>query len=82
MAQLRTRLRDLWLARVAGWALLAYALTASAVAWVLGDAAWRAAGVSLSGAAMIWIFGTLWVSHRQRRSLLREYRAMRRLASP
>lgn len=80
MSQLRTRLRDLWLARVAAWSLLAYVIAANAAVWVFGNADWRVAGMTLLGFAVVWIGATFWFSHSRRRASLREYRAMRSLA--
>lgn len=79
IAQLRTGLRDLWLARVAAWSLLAYAVAASAGVWALGDAAWRASGLTLLGASLAWSAGVSWFGRRWRRAWLREYRSMRGL---
>ncbi len=80
LAQLRTGLRDLWLARATVWALLGYALLANAGAlWLAGDA-WRSAAWELLLVAAAWLVATLWVSRRLRRRWVREYRAVRRLA--
>ena len=81
IAQLRTGLRDLWFARASAWALLAYAIAASAVAWILGGDDWRAAGLTLLCASLAWIAGISWFGRRRRRTLLREYRSMRSLAA-
>ena len=73
---------DLWLARATVWALLGYALLANAGVWWLdADEAWRSAGGTLLLAAAAWLVATLWLSRRLRRRWLREYRAVRRLAS-
>ena len=79
VAQLRTRLRDLWLARAAAWWLLGYAMAANVGVWVLGEPRWRTAGMTLLGVALIWIAGTFLLSQGRRQVLLREYRAMLRL---
>lgn len=80
MSQLRVNLRDLWLARSAAWSLLAYAIAVNAGAWALGDVRWRSDAARLLLCALVWAVGTLWLSRRWRSSLLRGYRAMRRLA--
>jgi hypothetical protein len=82
LSQLRAGLRDLWLARMAAWALVAYAVVANAGVWLFGDASWRIAALTLMGFAMAWAAGTFWLARRLRRSRLREYRAVRRLADP
>jgi hypothetical protein len=79
MAQLKTGLRDLWLARRAALALLAYAALAWAGAMIFGDGAWRPAASVLLAYSMIWLGGTWWLSHRLRGRWLREYRSVRRL---
>ncbi|AKC86582.1 hypothetical protein [Pseudoxanthomonas suwonensis] len=79
IAQLRTGLRDLWLARVTAWSLLAYAIAANVGVWTLGDADWRAAGLTLLGFSLAWIIGMSWFGRWRRRALLREYRSMKSL---
>ncbi|OGT59500.1 MAG: hypothetical protein A3E01_01590 [Gammaproteobacteria bacterium RIFCSPHIGHO2_12_FULL_63_22] len=81
LSQLRTGLRDLWLARATAWALLAYALAANVVAWLLAGPDWHNAGLFLLASAVVWFGATLWLSGRLRRQWLREYRAVRRLVS-
>jgi len=80
LKQLRTGLRDLWLARRAAVALIAYAAAAFAGAWLFGDIRWREAAVVLLAYALLWLLGTMWVSRRLRGQWLSEYRAIRRLA--
>lgn len=79
LAQLRTGLRDLWLARVAGWLLLGYALVANAGVWLLAGEAWRDAGLALLVMAAASLAVTVWLSRTLRQRWLREYRAVRRL---
>lgn len=80
MAQLRTGLRDLWLARAAAWALLGYSVLANVGIWVLGATHWRSDGWVLLLVAVGWYAATRWLSASLRRRWLREYRAVRRLA--
>lgn len=80
ITQLRTGLRDLWLARMAAWSLLAYACAASVAVWLFADADWRASALLLLGASLAWALGIAAYSRRRRVTLLREYRAMRNLA--
>lgn len=82
MAQLRTGLRDLRLARWVAWLLLAYALLACGGTWWLGDANWRSAAGWLLLVAAIWMLGTFGVNHRLHRRRVAEYRTMRRLITP
>lgn len=82
LSQLRTGLRDLWLARIAALSLLAYAIVAASGAFAFGDAAWRAPALRLLAYAVLWTLATFWLSRRRRRRRLREYRALRRLARP
>ncbi len=79
LAQLRTGLRDLWLARIAAWCLLAYAALAGLVTWLLADASWRSVALILVGYAAAWLGATFWLSRRLRHRWLREYRVVRRL---
>lgn len=79
MSQLHTGLRDWWLARFAAWSLLAYAIAANVGVWLLGDAHWRSGGAWLLGFTLVWTVCTLGLGYRRRTSLLREYRAMKRL---
>lgn len=79
IAQLRGGLRDLWLARVTAWSLLAYAIAVNLGVWTLGDADWQAAGLALLGASLAWIIGVSWFGRLRRRTLLREYRSMKSL---
>lgn len=79
IAQLRTALREWWLARAAAWFLLAYAVAANVGVWMLGDADWRSAALTLLGGSLVWIAGVSWYSRRRRRALLREYRSMKSL---
>lgn len=80
LSQLRTGLRDLWLARIAAWALLGYALLANAGVWWLAGESWRSVAWVLLLVAVAWLGATAWLSRRLRRRWLREYRAVRRLA--
>jgi len=75
-AQLRTNLRDLWLARVAAGALLAYAVVANALVRAIAEASWHPAAWTLLAYAMVWATGTWWIDQRLRRAWLREYRAV------
>lgn len=79
LSHLRVTLRDLWLARATGWALLGYAAAANVGVWVLADTHWRSTGLVLLISAVAWLGATLWVSRMLRRRLLREYRSVRRL---
>lgn len=79
MAQLRTGLRDLWMARAAAWALLGYSLLANAGIWLLDATQWRGDGWVLLLVAVGWLAGTVWLSTTLRQRWLREYRAVRRL---
>ena len=80
MAQLRTGLRDLWMARAAAWALLGYSLLANLGIWLMGATHWRVDGLVLLLVALAWLAGTRWLSAARRQRWLREYRAVRRLA--
>lgn len=79
LAQLRTNLRDLWLARVAARALVGYAVIANILVWTMADASWRPTSLTLLAYALIWLVGTWWFNHRMLRAWLREYRAVARL---
>src|SRR5690606_9284902 len=79
MSQLRTSLRDLWLARAAAWALLGYSLAANLAVWLLAEPHWRSDAVLLLAVAVAWLIGTLWLSAKWRVRWLREYRRVRRL---
>jgi hypothetical protein len=79
LAQLRTGLRDLWLARMAAWGLLGYSAMANLGIWLLADTHWRSGGLLLLAIAVGWLTATLWLSATMRRRWLREYRAVRRL---
>lgn len=79
LAQLRTGLRDLWLARRSATALLLYAGAALLLTSILGDQAWQTAALLMLGYSAAWWFGTRWFVNRRRRRKLREYRALRRL---
>jgi hypothetical protein len=79
LAQLRTGLRDLWLARTTAWLLLAYAFVANAGAWLLAGEAWRSAALALLVMAVASLAATIWLSRRLRQRWLREYRAVQRL---
>jgi hypothetical protein len=78
LKQLRTGLRDLWLARRTAVALVAYAAAAFTGAWLFGDGRWREAAVALLVYSLLWLLGTMWLSRRLRRRWLSEYRAIRR----
>ncbi|KLJ01004.1 hypothetical protein [Luteimonas sp. FCS-9] len=79
LSQLRTALRDLWLARIAALGLSVYAAVAATAALASGDAAWQIPAGQLLAWAGVWTLATFWLSHRQRGRRLQEYRAMRRL---
>lgn len=79
LAQLRTGLRDLWLARTTAWVLLAYALVVNVGVWLLAGEAWREAGLALLVMAVASLGVTLWLSRTLRQRWLREYRSVRRL---
>lgn len=79
LLQLRTSLRDLWLARIAARVLLGYAAMTSLGVWLLAGDDWQRAGAVLLAFAVLWFSATLWLSHHLRRKWLREYRAVHRL---
>jgi hypothetical protein len=79
LAQLRTGLRDLWLARTAAWFLLGYAVVANTGVWLLAGEAWRGAALALLVMAVASLAATIWLSRRLRQRWLREYRAVQRL---
>lgn len=79
LAQLRTGLRDLWLARRTGWLLLAYAAVANVGVWLWAGDAWRGAGAALLVMAVASLGATVWLTRTLRQRWLREYRAVRRL---
>ena len=79
LVQLRTGLRDLWLARTTAWVLLAYALVVNAGVWVLGGSSWREAGLALLLMAVAAMAVTLWLSRTLRQRWLREYRGVYRI---
>lgn len=79
LAQLRTGLRDLWLARTTTWSLLAYAVVANAGVWLLAGETWREAGLALLVMAVVSLGATVWLSRTLRQRWLREYRAVQRL---
>jgi len=81
MAQLRTLLRDLWLARTIAWTLLGYAVVANLGVWLAGDSHWRSAGLFLLAFAAVWLGITLGLSRIMHRRWLKEFRAVRRLVS-
>jgi hypothetical protein len=80
IVQLRTGLRDLWLARVTAWSLLAYSVAANVAVWLAGDGDWRTAALLLLGLSVAWALAIAGYGGRRRRVLLREYRAMKGLA--
>lgn len=77
--QLRAGLRELRIARIASNVLLAYAVAAAIGAFASGDAAWRGPALQLLAYGGACVLATFWLSRRQRRHRLREYRAIRRL---
>lgn len=77
--QLRHSLRNLTLAERSAIALLVYATAALVGAFLFGDAAWRSAASGLLAYSALWYLGTRWLVRRKRRTLWREYRAMRRI---
>lgn len=80
-AQLRTGLRDLWLARVAARLLLGYAVVVNVGVWLLADESWRDAALFLLLVAVASVGVTAWLSRVLRLRWLREYRAVGRLVS-
>jgi Ca2+/Na+ antiporter len=82
IAQIRVRLRDLWLARRVAWALMAYAVIMLAVALSNGPGPWRDGATALVACALLWLSATYWISRRPRRQARHEYRRMRRLLEP
>lgn len=79
MSQLRTSLRDLWLARRIALFLLGYAAAAAAATIFLGDDEWREAATVLLGCALAWTGITFLLGRRLRARRLREYRSARRM---
>lgn len=79
LSQLHAGLRDLWMARLAAWSLLGYAVLANAGVWILAGPQWRSAGLLLLAVAILWTGATGWLRRVLRRRWLREYRAVRRL---
>lgn len=79
MAQIRTSLRDLWMARRSALALAIYAWVTWLAVWIFADVSWRSAAATLLAYAMAWLVGTFWLSRRLGPRRLREYRALRRL---
>ena len=79
MSQLRTNLRDLWLARRIALFLLGYAAVAAAVTFFFGDIEWREVAMVLLASALAWTGVTFLLSHRVRIRRLREYRSARRM---
>lgn len=82
LSQLRTSLRDLWLARVAAGVLFLYAVIANVIIWLVLDRHWREVGLILLVAAVAWLLATWVLLRLSRRRWLREYRAVRRLVDP
>ncbi len=72
MAQLKTSLRDLWLARRTSQGLLLYALLAAAGSMLFGDAQWRESALVLLIYAVIWWLVTLLLARRLGQRWLRE----------
>jgi hypothetical protein len=64
LAQLKTSLRDLRLARRAAQGLIIYALLAGLGAWTFGDAAWHDAALWLLSYATAWLAATLLLTRR------------------
>jgi len=79
LAQLKTSLRDLRLARHAAQGLIVYALLAGLGAWVLGDAPWRTAALWLLIYAVAWLAATRLLTHRLGRRRHDEIRNLRGL---
>lgn len=79
LAQLKTSLRDLWLARRTALGLLVYSVLACIGAWRFGDAQWRESALMLLLYALVWLVATLllarWFGRRRRK----EYRNLRGL---
>lgn len=81
LAQLRTGLRDLWLAGASAWALIAYAAIANAGARLLAGDAWRSAGLAPLVMAIACLGATLGLGRLLCRHWWREHRAVRRRLS-
>lgn len=79
LGQLRSSLREAWLAKQAARALLIYALAVLALSYGLGEQAWRVAALDLLLMALLWAVLTWLALRHYRPRLLREYRALRRL---
>lgn len=79
LAQLKTSLRDLRLARHAALGLIVYALLACVGAWLFGDAPWREAALWLLIYAAGWLAATLLLTRWLGRRRNREYRNLREL---
>ena len=80
LVQIRTGLRELRIARIAGLALLGYAAAVTIGTLMVGDPPWREAGVRLLLFSVAWTVATLWITRTRGRRDRREYRAMRRLS--
>ena len=79
MAQLKTSLRDLWLARRTAQGLLLYALLAAAGSMLFGDAQWRESALVLLIYAVIWWLVTLLLARRLGQRWQREQRNLQAL---
>ena len=79
MSQLRTSLRDLWLAHCIALFLLGYAAIAVAVTTLFGDTEWREVAMLLLACAAAWMGITFVFGRRLRRLRLREYRSAMRM---
>lgn len=79
MFQLRTSLRDIWLARRFALFLLGYAAVAVAVTFFLGDVEWQEVARALLICALAWTGATFLLSRLLRVRRLREYRSARRM---
>ncbi|MFU8832725.1 MAG: hypothetical protein ACNA7J_11310 [Wenzhouxiangella sp.] len=79
LAQLKTSLRDLWLARRSALGLLIYALLACIGAWWFGDVQWRESALVLLFYSSAWLVATLILARRLGPRRSREYRNLRAL---
>lgn len=79
LAQLKTSLRDLWLARRSAQGLLVYSVLACIGAWLFGDAQWRESALVLLVYALAWLVVALLLGRWFGRRRNREYRNLREL---
>lgn len=81
LQQLRSTLRNLKIASVSAMVLLAYGLFVLMGAYAIGAEAWLDAATRLMAWTTLWGAGTWMLVTQRRRRTLREYRAVRRIAS-